>query len=221
MRLYLADPEGPPQVKCNIKSLDDENLDCSLSYTLGHTSINRRIGRRNHEWYIDDRPVPSVPFHYYLDTNLKANPIPGLCGDFVISFGSFRRDRPSGGSKEFSLQLPKNSFIAIDDELMDWVKDWRAQYLVYYLRSEKKLVYEHRAGDLTDASYTVKIHVPEGKRILGTTGNRQLLLDPKHDDRPAVNFGSEYLGFTSRPLDDYTFTGNFADANPQPKQLVI
>ena len=91
--------------------------------------------------------MPSVPFHYHLDTTLKADPIPGLWGDFVTSFGSFSGDRPSSGSKENSLQLPKNSFIAIDDELMDWVKDWRAQYLVFYLRSEKKLVYEHRVGD--------------------------------------------------------------------------
>ena len=76
---------------------------------------------------------------------------------------------------------------------MDWVKNWRAQYLVYYLRLEKKLVYEHRVGDLTDASYTVKIHVPEAKRIVfGRTGNHQPLLDVKHDDRPAVNLGSEY-----------------------------
>ena len=70
-------------------------------------------------------------------------------------------------------------------------------------RGHKKLVFEHhtspayRFGKLTEASYTIKVYVPEAKRIVfGTTGNYQLLLDLKHEDRSAVNSASEYPRLT-------------------------
>ena len=51
----------------------------------------------------------------------------------------------------------------------------------------------YRFCKLTEASYTIKVHVPEAKRIVfGTTENYQLLLDLKHEDRRAVNLASEY-----------------------------
>ena len=41
------------------------------------------------------------------------------------------------------------------------LKPWRAFYVLYYKRSDKKLVFEHRFGKLTEAGYTIKVHVPE------------------------------------------------------------
>ena len=80
----------------------------------------------------------------------------------------------------------------------------------------------YRFGKLTEASYTIKVYVPEAKRIVfGTTGNYQLLLDLKRDDRPAVNLGREYLGLTSRLADDYKFRDNYIDGRSKPKQLVL
>ena len=43
----------------------------------------------------------------------------------------------------------------------------------------------------------------------------------KHDDREAVNLGSEYLGLVSRPADKYKFTEHYVDKSPKPKQLVF
>ena len=55
----------------------------------------------------------------------------------------------------------------------------------------------YRFGKLTEASYTIKVYVPEAKSIVfGTTGNYQLLLDLKHEDRSAVNSASEYPTLT-------------------------
>ena len=80
----------------------------------------------------------------------------------------------------------------------------------------------YRFGKLTEVGYTIKVYVPEAKRIVfGTTGNYQLLLDLKHDDRPAVNLGREYLGLTSGPADDYKFTDKYIDGSSKPKQLVL
>ena len=227
MNLYLVGTDRILGCK-QLPSLDSEGFDCTWDFTLGHASINRGIGSRHrynfiYDWDIDDRPVPSVPFHYHLDTNVEADPIPGLCGDFIISLGYFRGDRPErGGSRQFSLRLPSNSFLAIDDYLRDDLDDWMAAFVVYYLKSEKKLVYEHRMGYLTEAWYSVEVHVPEAKRIVfRSAGNYRLLLDLKHDDRPAVNLGSEYLGLTSRPVDEYKFTEDFTDESSKPKQVVL
>ena len=94
------------------------------------------------------------------------------------------------------------------------LRNWRAEYVIYYKRSDKKLVYEQLLGYLTKAWYTVEVHVPEAKSIVfGTTGSHQLLLDLKHDDRLAVNLGREYFGLTSRPTGEYKFTNNFADTS--------
>ena len=91
------------------------------------------------------------------------------------------------------------------------------------MKSEKMLVFEHRYGWYTKAAYTIKVHVPEAKRIVyGTVGSYRLLLDLKHDDRPAVNFASECFGLASRPLEEYKFTENYADENDwKPSQLVL
>ena len=222
MKLYLVRAH-PNLYGCEqVPSLHSEGLDCGWEDTL--ESMKRAIGSRKQIYgsTVDDRPVPSVPFHYDLDINLEVEPIPNLCGDFIISFGYFQGERLTGESQEFSLRLPTNSFIAIADELMDWVKDWHAQYVLYYLKSDKKIVYEHRVGQLTHAWYTVKIHVPEAKRIVfGTTGNHQLLLDLKNDHRTAVNLGSEHIGLASRSVDEYKFTGNYENESPKPKQLVL
>ncbi|CAH3167393.1 unnamed protein product, partial [Porites evermanni] len=100
------------------------------------------------------------------------------------------------------------------------LKPWRAFYVLYFKRSDKKLVFEHRFGKLTEAGYTIKVHVPEVKRIVfGTTGNYQLLLDLKPDDRPAVNLGREHLRLASRPADDYKFTDNHIDGSSKPRNL--
>ena len=211
MRLYLVRPRnlfGCEQVP----SLDREGLDCSSEYTLGRGSINREIGS-----YQGDRPVPSVPFRYDLNTDLEADPIPDLCGDFIIALEG---DHPYD-NREYSLRLPTNSFIAVSDEFMTDLE--RAFYLLYYMRSENKLVFEHRYGLYTEAGYTIKVHVPEAKRIVyGTVGSYRLLLDLKHDDRPAVNFASECFGLASRSLEEYKFTENYADENDwKPSQLVL
>ena len=222
MKLYLVRPDNIFGCK-QVPSLDKEKVDCSWEYTLGHDSINRGIGskhRYNHifGWNIDDRPVPSVPFRYDLNTDLEADPIPGLCGDFIISL---KGDHPYSEDLEYSLRLPTNSFIAISDQFMADIKE--AFYLLYYLKPEKKLVFEHRYGWYTKAAYTIKVHVPEAKRIVyGTVGSYRLLLDLKHDDRPAVNFASECFGLASRPLEEYKFTENYADENDwKPNQLVL
>ena len=220
MKLYLVRAHPNFNGCEQVPSLHSEDLDCGSEYTL--ESRKRAIGSRKqiHGSTVDDRPVPSVPFHYDLDINLEVEPIPDLCGDFIISFGDFEGERLTGESQEFSLRLPTNSFIAIADELME--THWHAQYVLYYLKSDKKIVFEHRVGELTRAWYTVKIHVPEAKRIVfGTTGNHQLLLDLKNDHRTAVNLGSEYLGLASRPVDEYKFTENYENESPKPKQLVL
>ena len=104
--------------------------------------------------YIDDRPVPGFVFNYDLNTNIKANPIPSLCVDFIISLDPIllAGDRPYAESSEFSLQLPANSFITTGHlYFMGDLKPWRAFYVLYYKRSDKKLVLEHRFGKLTEA----------------------------------------------------------------------
>ena len=227
MKLHLVETyyfRGCPQVP----SLNEERLDCHSYSTLGHQNINRGIGslhrfNRFFGWNIDDRPDPSVPFHYDLNTDLKANPIPGLCGDFIISLGLFKGTRPQrGGSHEFSLRLPQNSFITISDYLLGDLTAQQPFYVLYYLKSDRKLVFEHRFGYLIKAHYTINVNVPEAKRIVfGTTGNYQLLLDLKNDNRPAVNLASEYLGLVSRPIDEYKFTKNYVNGSSKPKQLVL
>ena len=213
-KLYLVRTKNISGCK-QVPSLDKEGLDCNWDYyTLGHALINRGIGSK-HRY---DRPVPSVPFRYNLDTDLEADPIPGLCGDFIIAL---KGSHPYHEDLQYSLRLPMNSFIAISDEFMADLKD--LYYLLYYMKSEKKLVFEHRYGPLTEAAYTIKVHVPEAKRIVyGTVGSYRLLLDLKHDDRPAVNFASECFGLASRPLEEYKFTENYADENDwKPNQLVL
>ena len=213
-KLYLVRTKNISGCK-QVPSLDKEGLDCNWDYyTLGHALINRGIGSK-HRY---DRPVPSVPFRYNLDTDLEADPIPGLCGDFIIAL---KGSHPYHEDLQYSLRLPMNSFIAISDEFMAELKD--LYYLLYYMKSEKKLVFEHRYGPLTEAAYTIKVHVPEAKRIVyGTVGSYRLLLDLKHDDRPAVNFASECFGLASRPLEEYKFTKNYADENDwKPNQLVL
>ena len=99
---------------------------------------------------------------------------------------------------------------------------WQPFYVLYYLKSDRKLVFEHRFGYLIKAHYTINVNVPEAKRIVfGTTGNYQLLLDLKHDNRPAVNLASEYLGLVSGPIDEYRFTKNYVNDSSKPKQLVL
>ena len=222
MKLYLVRPKNIFGCK-QVASLDKEGVDCSWEYTLGHDSINRGIGSKHrynsiYGWNIDDRPVPSVPFRYNLDTDLEADPILGLCGDFIIAL---KGDHPFRKNLQYSLRLPTNSFIAISDQFMADLKD--LYYLLYYMKSEKKLVFEHRYGPLTEAAYTIKVHVPEAKRIVyGTVGSYRLLLDLKHDDRPAVNFASECFGLDSRSVEEYKFTENYADENDwKPNQLVL
>ena len=213
MKLYLVEPKSliKVQIRCKLRSLDIEELGCSSERSLQH--YKRAFGSN-----INDRPVPSVPFHYRFNTNVEADPIPGLCGDFIISLGDFL---PAAVQK-FSLLLPENSFIALDDELMDEIGDWEAQRVLFYLKSKKKLVFEQRLGSLTKASRSVEVDVPQAKRfVFGTFGNYQLLLDLKHDDRQAVNLGSEYLGLVSRPADKYKFTEHYVDKSPKPKQLVL
>ena len=222
MKLYMVRPNSIFGCK-QVPSLDKEGVGCSWEYTLGHASINREIESKHrynriYGWNIDDRPVPSVPFRYNLDTDLEADPIPGLCGDFIIAL---KGSHPYHEDLQYSLRLPTNSFIAISHEFMADLKD--LYYLLYYMTSEKKLVFEHRYGPLTEAAYTIKVHVPEAKRIVyGTVGSYRLLLDLKHDDRPAVNFASECFGLASRPLEEYKFTENYADENDwKPNQLVL
>ena len=213
-KLYLVRTKNISGCK-QVPSLDKEGLDCNWDYyTLGHALINRGIGSK-HRY---DRPVPSVPFRYNLDTDLEADPIPGLCGDFIIAL---KGSHPYHEDLQYSLRLPMNSFIAISDEFMAELKD--LYYLLYYMKSERKLVFEHRYGPLTEAAYTIKVHVPEAKRIVyGTVGSYRLLLDLKHDDRPEVNFASECFGLASRPLEEYKFTENYADENDwKPNQLVL
>ena len=222
MKLYLVRPDNIFGCKKGA-SLDKEGVDCSWECTLGHDSINRGIGRKHrynsiYGWNIDDRPVPSVPFHYDLNTDLEADPIPGLYGGFIIAL---KGGHPYNEDLEYSLRLPTNSFIAISDQFMAYLKE--AFYLHYYMKSEKKLVFEDRYSRLTEAAFKIKVHVPEAKRIVyGTVGSYRLLLDLKHDDRPAVNFASECFGLASRPLEEYNFAENYADENNwKPSQLVL
>ena len=58
--------------------------------------------------------------------------------------------------------------------------------------------------------------------MYGTVGSYRLLLDLKHDDRPAVNFASECFGLDSRSVEEYKFSENYADENDwKPNQLVL
>ena len=144
MKLYRFRPLNLGGCK-QVPSLDKEELDCYWHDPLGDTSINRGIGSKRNS---DDRPFPSVPFRDYLNTDLEADPIPDLCGDFIIAL---KDGHPSNGGMEYSLRLPTNSFIAISDKFMDELK--KASYLLYYMKSEKKLVFEHRYGRYIKAGY--------------------------------------------------------------------
>lgn len=103
---YLVEPKSFS--KCKISSLHNKGLQCSFERSL--QSYKRAFGSN-----IVDRPVPSVPFHHRFNTDVEADPIPGLCGDFIISLSDFL---PAAVQK-FSLLLPENSFIALDDEFME------------------------------------------------------------------------------------------------------
>ena len=75
MKLYLVEPKSliKVQIRCKLRSLDIEELGCSSERSLQH--YKRAFGSN-----INDRPVPSVPFHYRFNTDVEADPIPGLCG---------------------------------------------------------------------------------------------------------------------------------------------
>ena len=167
MTLYLVEPKSFG--KCKLSSLHNKGLLCSFERSL--QSYKRAFGSN-----IVDRPVPSVPFHYRFNTDVEAGPIPGLCGDFIISLGDFL----PAVVQQCSLLLPKNSFIALDDEFMDEIGDWEAQRVLFYLSSKKKIVFEQRFGSLTKVSRSVEVDVPQAKRfVFWTFGNYQLLLDLK------------------------------------------
>ena len=214
-KLYLVDP-GKLFGCDQVPSLDSEGLDCIREYSLNDSFISRTL--RADRGY---RPVPSVPFHYNLYTAaLEAEPIPGLCGDFIIAFGHREDFLPDDLSVTFLLRLPENSFITILDQYMDLLKKGEPKYVLLYEKAGKKLVYKRY--NETTWKYSINIYVPQAKRIVfGTTGNYQLLLDLKHDDRPVVNIGSEYVALTSRPTDEYKFTKNYVNKISKPKQLVL
>ena len=73
MKLYLVEPKSliKVQIRCKLRSLDIEELGCSSERSLQH--YKRAFGSN-----INDRPVPSVPFHYRFNTDVEAHPIPGL-----------------------------------------------------------------------------------------------------------------------------------------------
>ena len=160
-----------------------------------------------------------------MDADLMAQPIPGLCGDFVISVNN-GQDPQVGQTKEHTLQLPENSFLVINDNIVDRLTNYddSTYPALYYIKSEKKLYYELRSTSSGVFSRgTIKVSVPQAKRIVvGTAGSYQLLYDIKHDDRPAVNLASEYEGLTSRPSDaEYKFTEDINDDSDTPKQIVL
>ena len=92
IKLYLVEPKSliKVQIRCKLRSLDIEGLGCSYERSLQH--YRRAFGSN-----INDRPVPSVPFHYRFNTNVEADPIPGLWGIL------------SSLSVTFCLPLSKNS----------------------------------------------------------------------------------------------------------------
>ena len=203
-----------------VPSLHSEGLDCIVSFTLTDPDgINGKL--RPTRGY---RPVPGVPFHYNLDTvALKAEPVSRLCGDFIISFFHREEDlvsRDGLNMTVYSMELPENSFITIFDQYIDLLKHEKAHYVLLYKKAAKTLVYKLYKGKKW--RYSLGIEVPKAKRIVfGITGNYQLLLDLKHDDRPVVNIGSEYVALTSRPTDEYKFTKNYVNEISKPKQLVL
>ena len=208
MKLYLCDKDP---------NWERKGRECIRNYRLN--SIKRKLGK-----LYDDRPVPCVPFQFNLDTiALKAEPIPGLCGDFIISF--LHREEDLGAMDGlnmtfFSMDLPENSFITIADQYIDLLKHDKPHYVLLYKKAAKTLVY--KLYKEKKWWYSLGIEVPQAKRIVfGTTGNYLLLLDLKHDDRPVVNIGSEYVALAFRPTDEYKFTKNYVNENSNPKQLVL
>ena len=217
MKLYLVERKTKHFGCDQVPSLDSEGLECIRDHTLH--SIKRKLGKP-----YGDRPVPGVPFQYNLDTTpLKAEPISGLCGDFIISFLHREEDMvPRDGINitAYSIDLPENSFITIADEYIDLLKHEKAHYVLLYKKAAKTLVYKLYKGKKW--RYSLGIELPQAKRIVfGTTGNYQLLLDLKHDDRPVVNIGSEYVALAFRPPDEYKFTKNYVNESSKPKQLVL
>ena len=207
MKLYLCDKDP---------SWESEGRECIRDYTLN--SIKRKLGAP-----YGDRPVPNVPFQFNLDTRaLKAEPIPGLCGDFIISFLHREEDlyrRDGLNMTVYSMHLPENSFITIADQYIDLLKHDKPHYVLLYKKAEKALVYKQYKGKKWRYSL---VKVPQAKRIVfGTTGNYRLLLDLKHDGRPVVNIGSEYVALAFRSLDEYKFTKNYVNESSNPKQLVL
>ena len=220
MKVYLVEQRKHDFGCEQVPSLHSEGLDCIVSFTLTDPdSINGKL--RPTRGY---RPVPGVPFHYNLDTvALKAEPISRLCGDFIISFLHREEDlvsRDGLNTTVYSMELPENSFITIANQYMDLLKHEKAHYVLLYKKAVKTLVYKLHKGKKW--RYSLGIEVPKDKRIVfGITGNYQFLLDLKHDDRPVVNIGSEYVALTSRPTDEYKFTKNYVNEISKPKQLVL
>ena len=120
-----------------VPSLHSEGLDCIVRFTLTDPDgLNGKL--RPGRGY---RPVPGVPFHYNLDTTaLKAENIPGLCGDFIISFLHREEDLgPSDGLNMalYSMALPENSFITIADQYIDLLKHDKPHYVLLYKKGSK------------------------------------------------------------------------------------
>ena len=135
-------------------------------------------------------------------------------------------DRPDfGETRRISLEMPANSYIAFDDKLL--TKHTHPNYVLYYKKSSKTLVFEDRQGQqYAEVLHTVEIHLPKAKRIVyGTVGSHQLLLDLKHDDRSKVNLECEYVAYIERPINEYNFAHGYlregSENDRKPKQIVL
>ena len=213
-------------IYCDYNDFDFNNpatILCFQRHRLKH-NIMRDIGLGPSDKHFtpDDRPVPEVPFYYYMKESFKVSEIPGICGDFIIKLGPvlyYSGDNlPCGQTRQVSLEMPSSSYVALSDSLFDEISNYENHaYALYY--TSKKLVFEFRPDALC---HTVEVTLTGAKRIVsGTVGNHQLLLDLQHDKRSDVNLGSEYIGLKKRPEQDYRFDKNYYDLGTQPKQIVL
>ena len=123
----------------------------------------------------------------------------GRLGDFITSFWSYQRWPSLWWKFGIFSAAQASKFFYYHWWLFHGWPETLARILCCALQEIIRSWYlniispAYRFGKLTEAGYTIKVHVPEAKRIVfGTTENYQLLLNLKHEDRPAVNLAIEY-----------------------------
>nr|BAJ78235.1 toxin [Actineria villosa] len=228
MHRYLASTQNTHR-SCEVHGLKKDGLYCShptrLSEERNEMGTDQRMAR----------PVPNIPFRYCTDVagDFNADPIPGLCGDFMLILSRKHRVIPFETTSKYTLTLPQNSLLIIDDEyISEWSTEEKMRYspfsAFYYERSHKKLFSESRNtrlgwrhDRLAQVRGTIELSVPQANGIVfGTAEATNFYLISNMTTGMAL-LESEYLALASRPRYAFNFTEDHIDESDKPKQVVL